>query len=238
MMRRLVVVFIWLTVRGAITQPLFAQRVSPLIQQTNTQHFTLASGATIRIDNSFGELNIEGWNQPDVEITVIKTLPYDYAQSKAERDLNAVQVKTDRKSDAELVISTSIPKHDSLLSSTAKSKTDVLMEYQIHAPSDLKLVIHHGDGSVHVNNMSGNIEANSSRGDIIIFVPGSEPSIDAKTQFGAIASDFGGEIHRAHLIGRSFISGKTSASPLVHLRMGYGGITVKTLPREAYTANQ
>jgi hypothetical protein len=233
MTRKLVVIFVWLAVRGAMTQPLFGQLVSPLTQKTSTEHFTLAPGATIQVDGSFGELNIEGWNQPDVEVTVIKTLPYDYEPSKAEKDLNAVQVQTDRKSDAELVISTSIPKHDSLLSSTAKSKTDVLMEYQIHAPTDLKLVIRHGDGSVHINNMSANIEANSSRGDIVVFLPEADPSIDAKTQFGAIASDFAGDAHRVHLIGRTFTAGRSSSS-LVRLRMGYGGITIKTLPEEAY----
>ena len=220
-------------------QPLFAQRVSSLIQETNTEHFTLAPNATIRLNNSFGDINIEGWNQPEVEITVIKTLPYDTDKSKSDKDLKVVKVVTDRKSDNELLISTTIATHDSLFSSVARAKTDVQLEYQIHAPRDSKLVIHHGDGSVIVNNILGNIDANSSGGDIVVMVPDPESRlVDARTRFGPIASDFSGATHRKHLIGQSLVSGKSSDSPFIHLRMGYGGITVKTLPKEAYTADQ
>jgi hypothetical protein len=220
-------------------QPLFAQHVSSLIQEKNTEHFILAPNATIRINDSFGDINIEGWNQQEVEITVIKTLPYDADKSKSDKDLKAVKVATDRKSDNELVISTMIATHDSLLSSVAKTKTDVQLEYQIHAPRDSELLIHHGDGSVIVNNIIGNIDANSNRGDIVVMIPDPESRlVDARTRFGPIASDFSGTTHRKHLIGQSFVSGKASDSASIRLRMGYGGITVKTLPKEAYTADQ
>jgi len=65
-----------------------------------------APGGTIRLDDSYGELNIEGWELPEVEITVIKTMPYDYNQSEATKHVNGIQVMTKRMSDNELVITT------------------------------------------------------------------------------------------------------------------------------------
>jgi hypothetical protein len=220
-----------------LTPALYAQQVTPLLQETNTELMTLSPGAMIRFDDSYGELNIEGWNKPDIEITIIKTLPYDSKQSKATKDLNVVQVTSNRISDKELVIATKVATHDGLLSSVTKTKTDVWVEYQIRAPRDSKLSIHHGNGSVTVNNMAADVEANSGRGDIVVILPDPESCrVDAKTQFGTVTSDFG-QTRREHFVGRSLVTGNSS-SPLVRLRMGYGGITVKTLPKEAYTADQ
>ena len=40
---------------------------------THTETLSLPAGGTVRIEHSVGELGIEGWDRPDVEITVIKT---------------------------------------------------------------------------------------------------------------------------------------------------------------------
>jgi len=219
-------------------QPAFAQKVSQLIQESKTERMSLATGAMIRVDGSFGALNIEGWNQQDVEITVIKTLPYDYRQSKAAKDMSAVKVAMEKKSEKELDISTTVATHTNWFLPVTKSGTGMLIEYQIHAPRDSKLVIRHGDGSVIVNNMAADIDADSNKGDLIVMLP--DPAarlVDARTRFGIIASDFG-ETRRARFIGEMLLNGKGSSSPLVHLRMGRGGITLKTLPAEAYKAEQ
>jgi hypothetical protein len=236
MMRKLVIVVLWLAVREITVQPLFAQYLSTPVQVTNTERMNFAPGGIIRVDDSYGELNVEGWDQPEVEITVIKTSPYDYNRSQATKHVNGVQVMTKRMSDSELVISTILETHDGLLSSTAKTKGNVWIEYQIHAPHDTKLVIHHENGTVHVTDIAGDIEANGSRGDIVLMLRelGSY-SIDAKTQFGTVVTDAPGNSHRTFfLIGRTFTTGKTSGSHRIYARMGYGGITVKTLQPEAY----
>jgi hypothetical protein len=219
-------------------QSLFAQKVSPLYQQTNTEHVALAAGGTIRINDSFGELDIEGWNQADVEVTVIKTLPYDSKESKSSRDLDVVKVATERKSDNEVVISTTVASHGGWLSPVLKSKSDVWVEYHIRAPRDSKLVVRHDRGTVQVNNMAAGIDADSGGGDMVVILP--DPgtrSVDARTKIGSVVSDFG-ETHRAHLVGENLVTVNGSSSPAVRLRMGRGGITVKGLPAEGYTAEQ
>jgi hypothetical protein len=239
-MRKIAVIAFAFAVRGMSVQPLFAQQVSPLYQQTNTEHFALAAGGTIRINDSFGELDIEGWNQPDVEVTVIKTLPYDSKESKSSKDLNAVKVATERKSDQEVVISTTVASHGGWLSSIAKTKTktDVWVEYHIRAPRDSKLMVRHDRGTVQVNNMAAAIDADSGGGDMIVILP--DPgtrSVDARTKIGSVVSDFG-ETHHMHFVGESLVTANGALSPVVRLRMGRGGITVKTLPVEGYTAEK
>ena len=237
-MRKIAIVALAVAVRGMSVQPLFAQQVSPLYQQTNTEHVAMAAGGIISINNSFGELDIEGWNQPDVEITVIKTLPYDSKESKSSKDLDSVKVATERKSDKEVVISTTVASHGGWLSSLRKTKTDVWVEYHIRAPRDSRLVVRHDRGTVQVNNMAAGIDADSGGGDMVVILP--DPgtrSVDARTKIGSVVSDFG-ETHRAHLVGENLVTVNGSSSPAVRLRMGRGGITVKTLPAEGYTAEQ
>jgi hypothetical protein len=236
MTRKLSAIILGLSVRALLTPPLFAQQLSTPVQVTNTERMNFAPGGTIRLGDSYGELNIEGWDQPEVEITVIKTSPYDYDESKAIKHVNAVQVMTKRLSENELVISTTLETYDGLLSSTAKTKGDVWIQYQIRAPHNTNLVIHHGNGTVHVTDIAGDIEAHGSRGDIVMMLRDLESySIDAKTDFGTVVTDHPGNSHRTFfLIGRTFNTGKTPGSHRIYARMGYGGITVKTLQPEAY----
>jgi hypothetical protein len=222
MIRKLTALLIWASVRVIMTSPLYAQQITPPMQMTNTERMNLAAGGTIRIDHSWGDLSIEGWDQPEMEITVIKSMPYDYKLKQpheATEHLNGVQVVTKRISDDEVMIS------------TAKTKGDVMIEYRIHAPRDSKLVIHHGAGSVSVSDMAGDIEASGSRGDIMLMVPRQFTyAVDAQTKLGTIVSEFDGDSRKHHLVGRSFTRSNASASRIMRLRMGYGGITIKALP--------
>ncbi len=135
---------------------------------------------------------MEGWDQPEVEITVIKSMSYDYKPKRpdaaAER-LNSIRVVTERKSTAELVIST-IPtsRHGNWAPFLRPTATgSVMAEYRIHVPRDSKLVIHHGTGFVSVNAVTGDIEASAGRGDIMLWLRPGSYSIDAKTKLGNVS---------------------------------------------------
>jgi hypothetical protein len=227
---RLLAILLGLTVRATMTPPLFAQQLPAQSQTTNTETIRFAPGGTIRVEHSYGDLSIDGWDRPEVEITVIKSLPYGYKleqPQEATKHWDRIQVMTERKSDNELVISTS-----------RQSKDDVMVEYRIHAPQDSKLVIHNGPGFVIVSDMTGDTEATGSRGDIVLMLPEQLTyKIDAKTKLGTIVSDFKGHSRKHHLTGRSFISANESASRSLRLRMGYGGISIKAAPARP-SANQ
>jgi hypothetical protein len=224
MTSRVAVLLFELSVLGT-TLPVFGQAGRQPAQVTTTERVSFAPGGIIRIDHSYGELNVEGWGQPEVEVTVIKSMPYDYKPKRpdaaAER-LGGVRIVTERKSDTELVISTS------------KSTGGVRAEYEIHVPRNSGLAIHHGTGSVSVHGVTGDIEAIAGRGDIMLLLPPGSYSIDAKTKLGNVSSEFEGAALSQYLVGQRF----TRVSPLapshrLYLRMGFGGITIKGILPES-----
>src|SRR5580658_8212698 len=85
------------------------------IQVTKTDHADFPAGGTLRLKNSTGELTIEGWDQPGVEITTTKSTKLAYTSSSPERAkasqvLDEVKVSEARQGD-ELVITTDFPRH-------------------------------------------------------------------------------------------------------------------------------
>lgn len=195
------------------------------IQAASTQRVRFAPGGLIRVNGSYGALNVEGWEQPEVEITVIKSTQKCYGtkqQEKAASSLEHVRISTERHSDTELTISTS-------------RSGGVSVDYEIRVPRDSRLEIHHGTGQVLVANVSGDIQASGHRGDLLLLLPEtSSYAIDAKTKFGVVTSDFAGDVHlRRYLLGERLAG--PPASHRLYLRMGFGGITIKSVPQEAET---
>src|ERR1035441_4160304 len=108
-------------------------------------------------------------------------------------------------------------------------KGGVKVEYLIHAPHDSRLVIQHGAGYVLVSGMTGDVEATSHSGDILLMLPDSGTySIDARSKLGVVSSDFAGAAHRRHLVGSGFASVTSSPSHRIYLRTLMGGITIRS----------
>ena len=153
--------------------------IKPPSEKTTMERVDFASGGMIRINGSYGALNIDGWNRPEVEVTVIKSLPYDYRAKQPDQgaaDLDRVRITTEHKSPPELTISTELPsrRHAWIPPFTRHTTAGVGVEYEIHVPRDSRLAIHHGTGSVSVNDVAGDIDASVGRGDILLWLsPGS-----------------------------------------------------------------
>lgn len=196
------------------------------VQASKTENVNFAPGGTIRVDNSYGSLTVEGWDQPEVEVTVVRSLGF-VSEPKAteQRRLDAVQVATERKSDSELAIRTT-PAPQGLLGYLHLKARDVVLEYRIRVPRNSNLVIHHS-GYIAVTNVTGNIDASDGRGDIVLMLPDlATYSIDAHTKLGVVSSD-------KPATQASADSGGSARGRQLKLRMGFGGITIKELPREA-----
>ena len=100
-------------------------------------------------------------------------------------------------------------------------------------------MIHHGAGYLMVSRISGDIEASSRSGDIVLMLPDPGPySIDAKSKFGSVSSDFAGTTHRKRLVGEQFASANPPPSHRIYLRMGLGGITIKEVPSDSGSARR
>jgi hypothetical protein len=214
---------------GADTQP---------SQVTNTQRLDFPPGGTIRINGSFGHLVVEGWDQPEVEITVTKSRPHFYGSKPTDQDqhrIESIPVATERVSATELTISTTLSSRhgDWFPFLPAGTTNGVTAEFEIRVPRDSHLAIRHRVGYVFVNGVTGDIEATATRGDIMLMLRDSGTySIDAKTKLGAVSSDFEGSVISSYMVGQRFTRALTPPSQHLFLRMGFGGITVKAVPPE------
>ena len=203
---------------------LFAQEgIKQPGQVTTTDRVSFAPGGLIRLTTSSSNLFVEAWDRPEVEITTTKS-------SERPRCLDDVHVVTERRSATELAISTTIPSGN-FFAHPWGSKCVAKVEQHVSAPRNSRLAIRHGAGYVLVSRISGEIEASSRSGDIVLMLPDPGPySIDAKSKFGSVTSDFAGTAHREKLIGELFASAIVSPSRRIYLRIGFGGITIKEVP--------
>jgi hypothetical protein len=178
-----------------------------------------APGGTIRIDRPDGYLSIEAWDQAKVEITT----------SQAAR----ATIKTSRPSASELVLETTLVHHPNRVKRIMHIGTHADADYVIRVPRNVHLVITHANGYVGITGVTGNIEADNRRGDIVLMLPDlAKCAVDARTKVGVVTSDVNGALHWHRVTGETFASG--SAQPRrVKLRMGFGGISIKELPAEA-----
>jgi len=201
------------------------------VQVSKTEKMDFPANGTLRLQNSTGELTIEGWDQPGVEITTIKSSKEEYLagdRDKATKDLDRVQVSAKRNGD-ELVITTEYPHHRAFpFVSSLSTVTNFDLEYVIKVPRNAKLIVKHDDGEVHVDDVTGNIQATARQGLIALrLVSDMPPAIDAKSYIGTVNSDFAGKetIQRLHF-GHAFLEGAASAPQTLRLKIGYGDIVI------------
>lgn len=214
----------------AICLPLAAKVPKPGAPVVTTERVEFAPGGAIQVNGSMGELNIEGWDRAEVEITVTRsTYRPDTTRNQdlARRQLNAIKVTTERKSPGELVIHTAFPKR-SFWAKVAHCKPDVQMDYRIRVPRDSKLILHHSTGDVVVYDVSGDIDASVRTGDIVMQLPAAgQYSFDAQCRFGDVYSDFAGDYHIAHLVSERFAQNAPAPAKKVRLRVHTGGIKIQ-----------
>jgi hypothetical protein len=209
-----------------------------VVEIANTQTVPFQAGGTIHMNHSYGELSVEGWDRPEVEVTVIKSPDDVYAakdKGEAAKHVENVKVSVDRKSDSDLEISTAVS-HFSRWTHPFGPTGGVNMQYRIHVPRNSKLVIHHDHGEVLVTQVVGDIEATGARGDIVLVLSEAEKySIDAKTKVGTLSCDFEGDF--AHgWFSRRYSQTAPAPAHRIFVREGTGGIEIKGSPAEAQPA--
>ena len=166
---------------------------------TKTERADLPAGGTVVFRNSTGELTIEGWDQPGVEITTIESAPGAKVSTALEGN--------------DLVIATEFPK---------RKRLD--LEYLVKVPRNAKLVVEHHAGEIHFDDVAGDIHATLIQGQITLRLPEGQYGIDAKSRIGDVISDFPGARKRQHL-GHAFLQDAQAAHSL-YLRNGFGDILI------------
>ena len=61
---------------GELSVPIFNQHGDEMkqFQVTSTETVNFAPGGIVRITGSYGDVTVEGWEQPSVEVTLTKSL--------------------------------------------------------------------------------------------------------------------------------------------------------------------
>jgi hypothetical protein len=250
MTRKLAAVLFGLSAMGTAL-PMFAAQgpgekgPKQSFEANSTERVNFLPGGTISLNSSYGYLTVEGWDEPEVEITVTKSTNRFYQpeqREKAGQYFEQVRVVTERRSDKELAISTKLPARHGfpsdilparriIVTMPKTSQRGVTVEYKVHVPRDSRVVVHHDNGYVWVSDVRGDIEVDSHTGDMIVMLPGPGPySIDARTRMGSVSSDLMGQGHKRFLVGSHFVRAGQAPSRRIFLRMGRGSITIKNGP--------
>jgi len=220
----------------AFVLPLLAKAPLQETQIITGEHTDLAPGGTVRVIGSMGQLDVEGWDQPQVEITLGRSTfrpgtPKGFEDAK--QFLNHIQVKVERNSAGEVLISTLFPKRN-LITRPLRGKTDVSLQYVIKVPRAAHLVIHHDSGDIRLQGLTGPIEAGTHAGDIEMRLPEASPyTIDARCKVGGVYSDFTGDHRVRYVVGERYGHDAASSAPHAVLRVGVGGIQILKTPAVA-----
>jgi hypothetical protein len=203
---------------------------------TTTERLEFGSRGTIQILDSFGEVSVEGWDKPEVELTVIKKTQKQYEPKKLAKglkELERVKVEMAQVSESSLlVIKTTFPSRTP--TRLMKGKTNTNLEYAIRVPRHSSLMIKHDIGEVGVTNVDGDIEATNRIGEIHVRAPGeNQYAVDARVKIGDVSSEFGNANYsRQKLLGAKMESNLPPNTRRLYLRVGIGDIQVSKMPNE------
>jgi hypothetical protein len=216
-----------------LAAPLFGEvTIARPAQTSHSETVNFAPGGTITMNDSFGDLYIHGWDQPAVEMTLIQEMS-DYNAPNAKQQLEGVHFMTEHPSANELKISTTIPPH-SFFRHPFGGKGPVTVRYELSVPRDSHLVIQHRGGNILIDNVTGSVDARNREGDIVLMLPGPGPyAIDARSKMGTVISDFADQPHVIHFIGEKLEGANATGAHPIHLRVGFGGITITEMAPEA-----
>ena len=203
------------------------------VQATKTERVDSPTDGLVRLTNSIGTLTVIGWDQPQVEVTTIETTKEAYSdaeQAKGSSELDKVRVTTGRKGD-EVVIATAFPRHRDWPPGNPWGRgVGFDLEYRIHVPRNVKLVIEHHDvGEIHVDDLTNDIAVNLLQGEVMLHLPeDGKYAIDAKTDFGHINCDFAGEEKpRRWLTGHRWVNeAPGDGAHKLNLKVGFGDIVI------------
>jgi len=200
------------------------------IQVVHTERADFPAGGVLRFKNSIGELTVEGWDRPDVEIATIKSTKALYAprdREKGSHELDQVRISVERHGD-ELVVTTDFPRHRGFPpASLLRAATNFDLECHVKVPINARLAVDHDTGEVHVDGLTSDIHVTVLKGGTTLHLPQEGVySVDARSDFGSVFSDFPGNAkRRPWLLGHRFLQG-TAATHSLYLRVGFGDITI------------
>jgi hypothetical protein len=206
-------------------------RSKETVSAAHTERFNVSAAGTIRVDNSFGEVDIDGWDRPEVEVTTVRAAERFYDpkdRGRAQQRLDSVQITSQQQAN-DVTISTAYPARNGVLHPLSR-RSDVEITYKIHAPRASKLVIRHNRGGLNVYDIDGDIHATVINGQITLTLPAAgQYAIDAQCTIGDVHSDFEGRERRRQILGQEFNHPGAAPTANLYLRVRFGDIIIQKL---------
>jgi hypothetical protein len=201
------------------------------IQRVETQKMRFEPSAALHLENSIGQVNIEGWSRPDVEITIIKSTKSEYGSQKREvgaKELETVKTTFARRNE-EIVLATDFKKGGFPPFQTGPP---VDMVYKIKMPREVRLIVDQDTGIVNLSQLFGDIRVTVHKGSISAAIPGdAQYSLDAKSRFGTVTSNLAKPVHGLYFLGEQLAYDTPKTSHKLYLRAGSGDIVIVHSPQ-------
>lgn len=199
---------------------------------TSTQRVALAPGGTVHIDETWGELSIEGWDEPAVEVVMTRRTAKPHPVAQAEKARAALERFGAR-------IEAAAPDRVSLIGvnpggSVARplgGKSGVRLTYVVRVPRDSRLELDNGAGTVQIADVTGDIAIDSDVGEVMLNVPiGPTTAVEASSGIGDVevsaTLEKQGKLRRRALVGQRFSYQPAQVDKRITVRLGVGSITI------------
>lgn len=202
------------------------------VEVATTQRVALAPGGTVRIDETWGEVTVEAWDQPAVEVRMIRRSarpqPADKAADMRAR-LEGFTARVEARDGNRVEIVGLEPR--ATARNPLSGKTAVRLTYVIHVPRDAKLDLDNGAGTVRIAGVTGDIAVDSDVGEVTLAVPVDDATaIEAKSGIGDIdvpaALESRGELKRTMLVGQRYRYQPAQTARRITVTLGVGSITI------------
>jgi hypothetical protein len=198
---------------------------------SSTQTFSFDPKGLIQLEQSYGDVEIQGWDKPEVEITTIRSTQRKYSQAErasAAKELDNISITAVKQGEDRLKITTEFPVR-SILKHTLRGKANADVKYVIKAPVQARLVVHHDMGEVKVSNFTSDIEVTNRIGEIGLTLAEPESyAVDAKARIGDVSSDFGCSVGE-NLSGQQLHNEGDGMHRQLFLRVGIGDISIRKI---------
>ena len=212
--------------------PLAAADGKAPVSVNRSANLKLAPGGTVRVDRTWGDVTIEGWDKPVVEVAMTATSARSYDEAEA-ADARARLEKFGfdaKATSAKEVVVTGVSPSASLLQPFG-GKSGVKMRYSIKVPRNSSLVMRNEVGTVEVSDLTGSVNVESDVGDVHVKVPlGPGAAVEASTRVGEVSVNAEarakGELRRRALVGHSFSYRPSAPDKRVTVHLDVGTVTI------------
>lgn len=199
---------------------------------TSTQRVALAPGGTVQIDETWGELSIEGWDEPAVEVVMTRRTAKPHAGAKAEKaraDLERFGARVEGAAPDRVSIVGVNP--GGSVGRPLGGKSGVRLTYVLRVPRNSRLELDNGVGTVRIADVTGDIAIDSDVGEVTLKVP-IEPTtaVEASSGIGDVevsaALEEQGDLRRRALVGQRFSYQPAQVDKRITVKLGVGSITI------------